>query len=158
MALSKNKPFPWPERDRQQPQPLDVAPPKIEPVVEPPVDPAPEPPGEPYEANNLPKHGHYWEDRVYTHRGVFRMVPKQVTIKLEDGTLVKGKINLAAEKEDNANHYRDQANEGFYSRVSDLFTKGKSPFVTIFDATLDGKAGRVLVVNKNKVLYIIPED
>lgn len=70
---------------------------------------------------------------------------RTVTIKLVDGSLVNGKINL----------HRSDVDIG---RVSDLFTKVKDPFIVVFDATAEGKTGRVLILNKRNIIWIAPED
>jgi hypothetical protein len=70
---------------------------------------------------------------------------RTVTIKLVDGSLVNGKINL----------HRSDIDIG---RVSDLFTKVTDPFIVIFDATAEGKTGRVLILNKRNIIWIAPED
>ena len=63
-----------------------------------------------------------------------RINARRVTIKLVDGSLVHGKINL----------YNDDA---MVQRVSDVFTKIPDPFVVVFEATAEGKSGRVLILN-----------
>jgi hypothetical protein len=70
---------------------------------------------------------------------------RSVTIKLVDGSLINGKINL----------HRSDVDIG---RVSDLFTKVKDPFIVVFDATAEGKTGRVLILNKRNIIWIAPED
>ncbi|MFZ5448697.1 MAG: hypothetical protein ACOZFS_08705 [Thermodesulfobacteriota bacterium] len=70
---------------------------------------------------------------------------RKVTIKLVDGSLVQGKINL---------HRSDME----IGRVSDLFTKIDDPFIVVFDATAEGKSGRVLILNKQNVIWVSPED
>jgi len=70
---------------------------------------------------------------------------RTVTIKLIDGSLVNGKINLHRSDVD-------------IQRVSDLFTKIGDPFVVVFDATAEGKTGRVLILNKRNIVWIAPED
>jgi len=70
---------------------------------------------------------------------------RAVTIKLVDGSLVNGKINL----------HRSDVDIG---RVSDLFTKVNDPFIVVFDATAEGKTGRVLILNKRNIIWIAPED
>jgi small nuclear ribonucleoprotein (snRNP)-like protein len=70
---------------------------------------------------------------------------RTVTIKLVDGSVVHGKINLHRSDID-------------ITRVSDLFTKVSDPFIVVFDATAEGKGGRVLVLNKNNVVWVSPED
>ena len=86
---------------------------------------------------------------------------RRAVIKLEDGSIIQGKINIRAEP---AHEYHDVYNKHsqergtFYERISDIFTKGKNPFIVVSDATIEGQEGRVLVVNKNKILWISPED
>ena len=86
---------------------------------------------------------------------------RQATIKLEDGSLIRGKINILAEpaheNRDRYDKFSDDAGT-YYKRISDIFTKGSHPFIVVFDVTLEGRSGRVLVVNKNKILWVSPED
>jgi hypothetical protein len=70
---------------------------------------------------------------------------RQVTIKMVDGSLVQGKVNL----------YHDDA---IVQRVSDIFTKIPDPFIVVFEATAEGKSGRVLIMNKRNVAWVSPED
>jgi len=49
-----------------------------------------------------------------------------VKIKLSDGSMIYGEVNLLS--------------EGGANRLSDLFTKGESPFIVVFNATT--KQGR----------------
>ena len=74
-----------------------------------------------------------------------KLIPRTVSIKLVDGSLVKGKINL---------HH----GEAMVQRVSDIFTRVTDPFLVVFDATVEGKAGKVLIVNKHNVVWASPED
>jgi hypothetical protein len=70
---------------------------------------------------------------------------RTVTLKLVDGSLVHGKINLHRSDID-------------ISRVSDLFTKIPDPFIVVFDATAEGKTGQVLIINKRNIVWIAPEE
>jgi len=77
-------------------------------------------------------------------------VPKQieareVMIKLVDGSVVKGKINL-------------HQGEAIVDRVSEVFTKRDEPFLVVFDATFEGKSGRVLILNKRNMIWVAPLD
>jgi hypothetical protein len=74
-----------------------------------------------------------------------RLDSRKVAIKLVDGSLIQGKINL---------HHDEAA----IQRVSDIFTKVSDPFIVVFDVTLDGKSGRVLILNKRNVAWVTPED
>ena len=71
--------------------------------------------------------------------------PRQVTIKMADGSLIQGKVNL---------HHDD----AIIQRVSDIFTKIADPFIVVFEATAEGKSGRVLILNKRNVAWVLPED
>jgi hypothetical protein len=82
-------------------------------------------------------------------------------IKLEDGSLIKGKINLLAEPaHENHDHYDKHSDDlgTYYKRISDIFTRGSHPFIVVFDVAIEGQEGRVLVINKNKILWVSPED
>jgi|WetSurMetagenome_2_1015567.scaffolds.fasta_scaffold1025621_1 hypothetical protein len=86
---------------------------------------------------------------------------RPATIKLEDGSLIKGKINICAEPaHENRDRYDKFSNTSgiYYQRISDIFTRGSHPFIVAFDVTLEGREGRVLVINKNKILWVSPED
>ena len=74
-----------------------------------------------------------------------RIEARKVTIKLVDGSLVQGKINILNNKE-------------AVQRVSDIFTKLTDPFVVLFDVTAEGRGGRVLILNKRNVTWVSPED
>ena len=68
--------------------------------------------------------------------------PAKVNIKTSDGSIVHGSINL-----------------GFQSRVSDVFIESQNPFVVLFDArTSKDSSVRVLILNKNHVVWVEPED
>ncbi len=73
------------------------------------------------------------------------MDSRKVTIKLVDGSLIQGKINMAHD-------------EGLIQRVSDVFTKISDPFIVVFDATAEGKSGRVIILNKRNIAWVSPED
>lgn len=86
---------------------------------------------------------------------------RKVTIKLEDGSLVKGKINILSEPAHEFDGFYDKHldDQGtYYKRISDIFTKGRNPYVVVFDALMENEAGMVLIINKNKIIYIAPED
>ena len=89
------------------------------------------------------------------------MEERKVTIKLEDGSLIKGKINILSEPARDFDglydkHFEDQGT--YYRRISDIFTKGKHPFVVVFDARMENEAVQVLIINKKKIAWLIPED
>lgn len=74
-----------------------------------------------------------------------KMEATGISLKLSDGSVVKGKINL---------HH----DEAMIQRLSELFTRLDDPFVVVFDATFEGKTGRVLIINKRNVLWAAPEE
>jgi len=74
-----------------------------------------------------------------------RVDARKVTIKMVDGSLVQGKVNVFHDEE-------------IVHRVSDIFTKVDDPFIVVFDATADGKSGRVLIINKRNIAWVSPED
>jgi hypothetical protein len=89
------------------------------------------------------------------------MEERKVTIKLEDGSLIKGKINILSEPAHEFGgfydkHLDDQGTH--YKRISDIFTKGKHPFVVVFDALLENEARKVLIINKQKISWVVPGD
>ena len=71
--------------------------------------------------------------------------PRSVTMKLTDGLLIKGQVNLYHE-------------ETVMNRVSDLFTRVKEPFIVVFGATVEGKKDQVVIVNKQNIVWICQED
>jgi rRNA processing protein Gar1 len=74
-----------------------------------------------------------------------RIDARKVTIKMVDGSLVQAKVNV----------YHD---EEVVQRVSDIFTKVRDPFIVVFDATAEGKSGRVLIINKRNIAWVSPEE
>jgi hypothetical protein len=86
--------------------------------------------------------------------------PRNVTIKLTDGNLLKGKINLLAESPQEYGLIdKNDINMGqFYQRISDIFTVGKNPFIVVFDAAAEWNDSRVFIINKGNILWVTPED
>lgn len=86
--------------------------------------------------------------------------PRNVTIKLMDGAIIRGKINLLAEspQEFGIIDKHDGEMGTFYRRVSDIFTVGRNPFVVVFDATAEWQDSQVFVINKSNISWIAPED
>jgi hypothetical protein len=74
-----------------------------------------------------------------------RIDARKITIKMVDGSLVMGRVNV--------NH-----DEEVLQRVSDIFTKVSDPFIVVFDATAEGKSGRVLIINKRNIAWVSPDD
>jgi hypothetical protein len=70
---------------------------------------------------------------------------RMVTIKLVDGSIIHGKVNL-------------HRNDLDINRVSDLFTKVNEPFVVVFDVVTENETGGVLILNKSNILWVEPGD
>jgi len=90
------------------------------------------------------------------------MEVRTIRVKLEDGTLIRGKINLHSEVAEtpDLDPYDFSPDAGlFYNRVSDLFSKGKHSFIILFDVSGgDFAEGGALIINKNKIVWVYPED
>lgn len=69
---------------------------------------------------------------------------QRVRMKLVDGTIFRGKINLNSEAVP-------------ADRLSDFFLKGVSPFVILFDVTAQGR-NSFFIVNKSQIVWITPDD
>jgi ribosomal protein L27 len=70
---------------------------------------------------------------------------RRLTLKLVDGSLISGMINLIQRGE--TEH-----------RVSDIFVGRHEPFVVVFKATMGTMTNKVLVINKHHIVWVIPED
>jgi hypothetical protein len=70
---------------------------------------------------------------------------RRLTLKLADGSLVTGMINLIQRGE--TEH-----------RVSDIFVGREEPFVVIFKATMGDKTNKTFVINKQHIVWVIPEE
>ena len=77
------------------------------------------------------------EERKETYKREY----KNITIRTIDGSTLLGKVNL-----------------GIKDRVSDLFTKTDNPFIVLFDAEHKEGSGKVLIVNKNHIVWAEPEE
>jgi hypothetical protein len=73
------------------------------------------------------------------------METRPITMKLVDGSMITGLINLI--QRGDTEH-----------RVSDIFVGRKEPFVVVFKATLGEMTNKVLVINKAHILWVIPEE
>jgi small nuclear ribonucleoprotein (snRNP)-like protein len=66
---------------------------------------------------------------------------KSVTVKLKDGTTITGKLNI-----------------GECARVSDYFKTAPGQYLSLSDAEHMGKSGKVVIINKNEIIWVEPED
>lgn len=69
---------------------------------------------------------------------------QRVRLKLTDGTVIRGKINLNSEAVP-------------ADRMSDFFMKGVCPFVVLFDVTAQGR-NSLFIINKTHIIWITPDD
>jgi len=67
-----------------------------------------------------------------------------VKIKLSDGSMIYGEVNLLS--------------EGGTNRLSELFTKGESPFIVVFNASKQGSKGQTFVVSKSHIIWVSPTE
>ena len=74
-----------------------------------------------------------------------QMETRRLSLKLVDGSLVTGMINLIQRGE--TEH-----------RVSDIFVGRHEPFVVIFQATMGDMTDQVLVINKQHIIWVIPDE
>jgi len=105
-------------------------------------------------ANNI-------QEQNISHNIFYRQIePRHVTIKLMDGAIVRGNINLLAESTNDFGITDKHDNEmgTFFQRVSDLFTVGRNPFIVVFDATAEWQDSKVFIINKANISWIAPED
>ncbi|WP_027358489.1 DUF6812 domain-containing protein [Desulforegula conservatrix] len=65
----------------------------------------------------------------------------RVTIKMIDGSLLNGKVNLSSKQ-----------------RVSDLFTKSSNPFIVVVGALTKQAEDKIMFLNKNHIIWVEPED
>jgi hypothetical protein len=102
-----------------------------------------------------------WSEADQDSPNVQVMEKRKAAIKLEDGTLIVGKINILSEPPNDyeglyLKHLNDRGT--YFKRISDIFTKGKNPFVVIFDVAGGDQEGTVLIINKQKILWVAPQD
>jgi hypothetical protein len=64
-----------------------------------------------------------------------------ISLRTVDGSVIRGKINM-------------ENNE----RISDVLTKGESPYLVVFDASTSSVVGKVFIVNKQHIIWVEPED
>ena len=66
---------------------------------------------------------------------------RKITLKTSDGETIQGHVYL-----------------GSNTRISDLFTRSDAPFVVVVNALLRSGQNKTLIINKNHILWIEPED
>lgn len=65
----------------------------------------------------------------------------RVTIKMIDGSILNGKVNLSSKQ-----------------RVSDLFTKSSNPFIVVVGALTRQAEDKIMFLNKNHIIWVEPDD
>ena len=71
----------------------------------------------------------------------YKTAYKNITIRTTDGNTLMGKVNI-----------------GIKERVSDLFTKTEKPYIVLLDAEHKDGSGKVLIVNKDHIVWAEPEE
>jgi hypothetical protein len=66
----------------------------------------------------------------------------KIAIQLVDGTMIKGMMNIHK-----------------YNRVTDfLNSKDSDQFLIIYDASMTGLTGNVVIINRDQIVWAIPEE
>ena len=66
---------------------------------------------------------------------------RRVNVKTVDGSLLNGKVNIAAN-----------------GRASDLFARTDQPFVIMVDVQIEDKVRKTMFINKDHIVWVEPED
>lgn len=66
---------------------------------------------------------------------------KVVTVKLKDGSTITGKLNIRE-----------------HARVFDYFRSSPDQYLLLSDAGHDGESGKIIILNKNEIVWAEPED
>jgi hypothetical protein len=64
-----------------------------------------------------------------------------VTIKIKDGTVISGKVNI-----------------GEYARVSDLLRQSQDQYIVLTEAEHRGSAGKVVIINRHEIMWAEPKE
>jgi hypothetical protein len=72
---------------------------------------------------------------------IWQINPHKAIVKLTDGSQIAGTINVIGN-----------------NRLSDMFTKSASPFIVLYNANMQGRGDRVVVINKHQIVFASPED
>jgi small nuclear ribonucleoprotein (snRNP)-like protein len=66
---------------------------------------------------------------------------KKLTVRLTDGSTIKGQVNIKK-----------------YNRISDFLNIVPEDSLIIKEASLAGHSGKVVVISKAQIVWIVPED
>ncbi len=73
---------------------------------------------------------------------------RNVVVKVSDGAIISGQVNLESE-------------QGRADRVSDLLIQGRNKFLVVYNAQdmkVSGEKASVIILNKDHILWVIPQD
>jgi hypothetical protein len=70
-----------------------------------------------------------------------KIVERVISIKTVDGGVIRGKINVG---------------EG--NRISDVLLTSEAPFIVIYDVEYPINVNKVLIINKQHIIWVEPED
>lgn len=71
------------------------------------------------------------------NKAPYRPTYKEVTVKMVDGSIIEGKINIAGKQ-----------------RVSEMFTAHDSPFVTVVEVISTSGVSGNIIVNKQHIVWV----
>ena len=71
----------------------------------------------------------------------YKPVYRTISIKTVDGSIIKGKVNIAGKK-----------------RVSEVFTGSDKPFIVMIDVKLKSGVAGKLFINKQHIVWVEPKD
>ena len=66
---------------------------------------------------------------------------KQISVRLTDGSTIKGKINIKK-----------------FNRIPDFLNRGEDQFIILFGAAMAGSMNRVVIVKKDQIVWATPDD
>jgi len=66
---------------------------------------------------------------------------KHISVRLTDGTTIKGKINIKK-----------------YNRIPDFLNRGEDQFIVLFGASMAGSINKVAIIKKDQIVWAMPED
>ena len=76
-----------------------------------------------------------------TNKDNYKTEYRDITVRTTDGATLLGKVNI-----------------GIKERVSDLFTKSDNQFIILLNAEHKDGSEKVLIINKNHIVWAEPEE
>ncbi|PIE70271.1 MAG: hypothetical protein CSA22_08705 [Deltaproteobacteria bacterium] len=70
---------------------------------------------------------------------------RRIVVKTTDGSTITGNVNLNSETRR-------------IDRVSDLLTKGQSPFLVMYEAMFEGRLNPYMIVNKMQIVWVTSDE